>query len=127
MDSGSADFKLYTWPDRDEVLPFPSAWLIDTIGPETPSRPGGFVGDPVHYVLPLAPELVIVGDLFDLSCYRPLGLVWESHDLFCCDDPILTVEGQSLFVPAHKHGEDTGDGETPTPKIVDILTGERTG
>lgn len=117
-------FSLSTWPNPNKFLALPSAWLIDTARPDRSETLPGFDGHSVHYIFRnAARNVVLIGHCCGLYCYGAAGLLWRAENLFCCQDPILDVAGDSLVVLAHKHGEDPG--ETPTRKVLDLMTGRR--
>lgn len=121
-----SDLKLSTWPDPDAFFVQPSGWLINSRNPEASTKLPEFVGHTSHYVFPIPSKgLVIVGHCCGMYCYGANGLRWQQDDLFCCEDPILDVAGDTLLVVAHKHAEDPR--ETPMRKILDLTTGARLG
>ncbi len=119
----STEAKFYTWPSPDKLLAVPSMWLIDTVKPEASSRLCGFEGHSLHYISPVPPDFVLLGHCCELYCYDASGLAWESTDLFCCTDPVITIEGNRIRLLAHKHGIDRC--EEPVGKWLDLATGER--
>ncbi len=123
---GVSDLRLSTWPNPGALFVQPSGWLINTQNPEASIELPGFVGHTIHYVFPMPSRgLVIVGHCCGMYCYDAGGLKWQQDDLFCCEDPILDIAGDTLVVVAHKHGEDPG--ETPVRKTLDLTTGARLG
>jgi hypothetical protein len=118
-------FKVATWPNSAHFLALPGAWLVDAAAPENSRQLRGFDGHTVHYMVPIPDrELVLIGHCCAIYCYGSDGMRWAHEDLFCCDDPSLEVVGDVLRVTAHKHSV---DGEGPTLKPLDLLTGERLG
>ena len=118
------DIALSTWPNSDQFVVLPVAWVFDTRSPDKSYELSGFEGHSLHYVFPV-PEhkAIILGHCCGLYCYGIEGLMWKQDDLFCCDDPALGLSGATLLVTAHKHGEDPGN--EPVLKRLDLFTGKR--
>jgi len=114
--------RLTTWPDPDVLFALPSAWLINTRQPKASFQPTGFGGHTVHYTFPIPKmDVILIGHCCGIYCYGKAGLLWGREDLFCCEDPVIDLAGDTLILLAHKHGVDPG--EAPVRKTLHLMTG----